>query len=389
MKQGLGNLIVFCLLLTHPLTIYATSDASDFARVNLHVNTHEAYVNEPITITFKATQKEHDHFMLFFVTPKPNSHYTTALLTKSIVEPKPHYNTTTFTYILFAKRAGTLKIAFDVMAKTASDKAVAQAYVEDHDDSVGIDMQTHQLNVTPLTLHIKPLMKDVDLVGDFNLSYTIDKQNIKANESANLIYTIEGRGAIIQLDTLIHSIPHGTLFSELQEREKKLTRSGYKQYKQYIYAITAEENITIAPVTLQAFSPTTKQYYTLHAPELNLSVAPLDIRSLLDEEDAPRSESINWQRIIDNALILFYIAIGFMLARILPTNYSILRASSKYKDITSAKNAKELLQLLILHYDTTRLQDAIAILEAHVYHQQKISLKKVKKEVITELEQSK
>jgi len=188
MKKSLGNMIIFFLILLTSL------DAQQLARYKLTTNKQEATLYEPLLIHFNAIQMDHSNVMFFFLHPKKSDDYTIALLSKHIEDKGYHDTKALFTYIVFPLRPKKIEIAFDFVVKTASDAGVANAYVEDHDDSVGIDLHATHLPVKPLTLNIKPLQHPVDLVGDFHLESSIDTQQITPYQNVNLRYTLVGVG---------------------------------------------------------------------------------------------------------------------------------------------------------------------------------------------------
>ena len=383
MKKNPGKTIMLALLLWSSQLL-----ASHLADFTLTSNKQSVYVKEPVEITFTATQTDRTNNMFFFLEPQKNDGYEIKLLRKDIVNQSAHHNTTTFRYILFPLKSGKIDVAFRFTVKTASDRGVAHAYVEDHDDSVGIHMDATQIAVAPLSLAVKGLKEPVDLVGDFTLKHMIDHTETDAYDTVNLTYTLTGIGYKNTLRHLLRPIEDVTIFSDRDDTHLKLTPQGFRQQQVYTYALSAQKDYTIPALTLRAFSPKKRKYYTLTAPAYVIKVHPVDTQKLLDKTVSPAPKKIDFAAIIRWMTYFLIFGAGLITARLLPRKLVFKRKKKRFEDIKAAKDPKTLILLLVNHYRTEETEPFIAQLEALAYSQKgESSFKTLKASLLKTLEQ--
>jgi hypothetical protein len=379
MKKNLGRSLLFLLLFFLPL------NAMELASYTIAMNKQEAYVKEAVEITFTTKQMDHTTNMFFFLKPKKNSSYKIYLLKKENKELSYHNSTTTFKYILFPLEAKDIVINFDFVIKTASDNAVKQAYVADHDDSIAINMSRQRIETTPLTLHVKKLKKSVDLIGEFTLNSKIDTQTINQYESVNLLYTLQGVGYNEKNITLITHIPNVTQFFENDHDAMKLTKDGFKIKRRFIYSMNAKQDFDIPPVILQAYSPKTDRYYTLSTPRYKITVKKIPTATLLDKEEYPQTKSFidftSFKQFFTYCLIFF---LGFLTAKITQNHKIKKQKQKRFQDIKESSTPKELIIVLLNKYKEQNIDSLIKRLE-NLEYKGKGSFKAIKKAILRQI----
>ena len=381
MKKSLGRIFLIFLLLTSSLL------AKELATYELSADKSSAYVKEAIEITFKAYQKDHSHVMFFFLEPKKSSDYKIEFLTKEIDDHSYHNSSAVFKFVLFPLKNGTIQVDFDFVVKTASDKAVAKAYVEDHDDSVGIDLHATHISIRPLRLQIKPLQHDVDIVGDFTLQSKIDTTTIDQYGSVNLHYFFRGTG-YAKLERILPKIDDVTTFFDINTVRNHLTNKGYAIQKEFIYAFSAKKDFDIPKVTLKAFSPTKRAYYTLQAPSYHIKVKKIDPSTLLDSVESPNEEPlISFELLKELFIYIVIFVLGYFTAMLKNSRFDFKNKKREFKDIKSTQTPKELVMLLIGKYSQNQeLTSYIDELERMIQNKDTKGFEKVKKEVLKRLE---
>lgn len=383
MKKNLGKIIIILSL------IHTGLHATQLATYKLYADIKEAYVKEAIKITFVAHQKEHSKVMYFFLNAKKSDDYKIKLLTKTIEDHSYHDTTATFTYILFPLKAKVIKVDFFFTIKTTTDKGVAHAYVEDHDDSKGIDLEVSKVKVKSLKLTIKPIIYNVALVGDFTLTSTIDKKDINQYENTNLYYTINGIGYAEDNINFIHNIKNVTLFSDTNNLIHKLTKNGYLLKKEYLYAISAKNDFNISEVNIRAFSPKTEHFYFLKTPKYKIKVTKINSAFLLDKEESPKhTKFINIQILKNYSIYLFIFVSGYILAKIMPSNIFQIRKNKKFQDIKNSSTAKELIFVLLKNYSNKNINQYISKLEIIIYANGDNHFKEIKNDILNFLHSS-
>jgi len=381
MKKNLGKLLIILLTLFR-LPIYA----HELANYKIEISKDNPYQREALTITFTAQQLDHTTNIFFFLKPKKSNDYKIYLLKKRTKELAYHNAITTFEYILFPLHAKTISIDFNFIVKTASDQAVKQAYIADHDDSIAIRMNAHTIEVEPLILHVQKLEHTVDLVGDFKLKTKIDKKTMNQYESLNLLYTLQGVGYINKDLTLLPKLANVTQFFETDSPLSKLTQNGFAIKKNFIYSLSAKDNFTVPSLSIHAFSPKKKQYYTLKTPPYDIKVKKIAASTLLDKEEFPKqTASLNTESIKEFFIYLFLFGIGYISAKLeIPLR---LKKRTKYKDIKESSNPKALLYTLMHSYADKGLEHYYAPLEDMAYGKKgKKSFAKIKREILKSLQ---
>ena len=381
MKKNLGKIILFFLLFGTSLF------ANNLATFKLTANKKTAYVKEAVEITFVAKQKDHTNVMFFFLEPKPSDDYEIKLLNKKTTELSYHNFTTTFTYILFPLKATTLHVDFDFTIKEASDEAVAQVYTGSRDNVKWIETQDTKIKLKPLTIEAKALAKAVDLVGDFTLTSKINRTNINQYESVNALYTLKGKGYKDKDFNILQDIDGVTIFSEVNDAYSKLTKNGYAIKRDYIYALSAQKSFTIPKKTLQAYSPTKREYYTLTTPAYKIQVQKIDTATLLDATESPRVEPIiNFEELKQFLIYILIFISGYITAIYLPKSLHFTARKKEFEDLQKAKSPRELLQTLTKNYSVAALESEIQQLEALVYKKDtNLDFKTIKSAILKKL----
>jgi len=377
MKKNLGKIII--LLLALQSIVFATQ----LATYTLTTNKKVAVIKEPIEVIFRAQQLVHNDVMFFFVTPHKSKDYTIKLLTKTIDDKSYHHTTATFKYIVFPLTAKKIKLNFDFSIKTASDKSIAHAYVEDHDQSQGIEGDMHTLTVKPITIMIKPLTHSVDLVGDFQLTSKIDTSTIDQYGSVNLRYILVGNGYDNKSLSLLHPIKGVTIFSDVNTLYSRLTQEGLDIKREYIYSLSAKKYFTVQAITLSAYSPTKKKYYTLKTPKYPIMVNKVDTSKFLDKEESPKKNSFIQFATIKQAFIYLFIFLsGYILAKLTQNGFLPKRAQKRFQDIYNAKSPQELVNILLKSYENYNLHSYIDELELLAYKKEGRKFESIKKSLL-------
>jgi len=249
MKNHLGKILIIYLFLTSFLF------GSSLATYKLTANKKEAMLYEPINIKFEAKQIDNTDNMFFLLKPKNSEDYEIHLLKKIIDDSKKHNTSTTFLYVLFPKKAKKILVSFDFFIQTASDSAIAQSYVDDHDDSIAIQTKTTKIQLKPIAINVKQYNKKIDLVGDFLLTSNCNPKKIKQFDDVNLVYTLKGIGYKIKKQDILPDIQGVNKFFAYQNEKNKLTKKGFDSLTYFTYALSGDKSFFIPSITLQAYSP--------------------------------------------------------------------------------------------------------------------------------------
>lgn len=372
MKQTLGKLFFsFLLFFTLPLS------ASPLCDYNLKVSNYTPFVKESVEIVFEAVQKDHSAVMFFDLHVPKSDHFELHLIEKLEDKKSYHDNKTTYTYILYPLKDGEIKVGFDFKVSLASDESIEKFYTGNRDVINPMATKEVKIDINPMTLQVKALEKKVDLVGDFSLSFAIDKKEAQAYEQVNAQYQLSGQGYIPEIEALLHSIDEVELFLERTGDAKRFIKEGKLSYQ---YALLGEKDFEIPEVKLSCFSPAKKKYYTLSVPSQKITVRQVESTKLLDEKDSYPTKAFVWSDYTPylNAILLFFA--GFLAAKM--TSFDFRKKGSQSPDpiikkIKAAKDEKALLQLLLSTTDPV-YKPYIEMLEDSIYGQKRDTLKAVK-----------
>jgi len=381
MKKNLGRITLILFLL------YSVLEANNLATYKLSTNKSNPFVKEAVVVTFEALQKDHTDNMMFTLEPKKSNDYQIILLSKKNDVKQKHYAHTLFTYLLFPLKPGKIAVHFDLTIRTASDSAIAQSVVDDHDDSIGVNTHDTRIVIKPLMLQVKKLSKDAALVGDFSLKEKIKQTTINQYQSVNIIYTLEGEGYENRSFQPIHKIDGVTMFFETNTIYAKATKNGYKIKREYIYALSAKKSFTIPSIDIKAFSPKKRKYYTLHTDKHDIHVTKIDTSKLLDNEESPQTKSIlNIEKIKEYLIYIFLFILGYISAKLQPFTIKKRKTDSKeLAAVKKAQTAKELLFVIINNHLENSFADEVALLEDMVYNNTNHTFSTIKNKIIKRL----
>jgi len=140
--------------------------------------------------------------------------------------------------------------------------------------NLDIKSNTVQLSVKPLPQSNKPENFD-DLVGQFTLTSSLSRTQLKANDATNLSITISGTGNLQHIDPLNIEFP--TDFDVTEPRvtdhinTKGNTVSGSRIFE-YVIIPRNEGTFTIPKAVFSFFDPQTNSYKTLSTTEYTLQI---------------------------------------------------------------------------------------------------------------------
>lgn len=141
-----------------------------------------------------------------------------------------------------------------------------------------VSLSTQPIAVTVQSL--PPYTGDVPfsgLVGRFELSARIDKQQLKVGESATLSLILKGRGNLQDLAPLQPAIPeHFKSYADTTDENIQLDQKGYHGQRTFRYALvpTRPGSFTLPGVALAYFDPESGSYARQQTRPISLRVQP-------------------------------------------------------------------------------------------------------------------
>jgi hypothetical protein len=358
MKKNLGRL----LLLLLPIYLFS----SPLSDISFKLSKSDPFINEEITLTLTAKQKDLSSAMFFeFIKPKSKD-YDISLINKVQKRGNTQEKIVTFRYKILPKSSGDIEIPLTLKVKQASNASVTAFNTGSADELENLKTKDTLLDLKPIILKVKKLDKKVDFIGDFELTYKIDKTKANQYEPIYASFDIKGSGSHNEIKTL---------FKDMQGVEIFLDKRGELGYD---YVFVSNKNFSLTPLDISCYSPTKKKYYKLTTKKIDLEIQNIDSNTLLDDNDSyPSSFEIGKILPYINAILLF-------LAGYLTSHFGLFSRSKKvkkvdnFKDkITSTKDEKELLKLLLSQNDR-RYSPFVEELEDMIYRSKRGSLRLIK-----------
>jgi hypothetical protein len=158
----------------------------------------------------------------------------------------------------------------------------------------------------PTSIEVLPLPsgspKDfIGGVGDFEMSYSIDKNSVKEGDVAVLELTISGAGNLQNINKPKLNLPKGVVIYGDPEITEEIEygingAEGNIKYK-YNLQFNQEGNQEISAISMSFFSPKQKKYITVKGKDLNIEVIPAKIKQTQivvenDNKEPENSEKI-------------------------------------------------------------------------------------------------
>jgi len=358
------------------LTVTLANDIS----YNFHISNKTPYQNEVLFLDVNLSQEDHSTVMLFKFNLKKSKAYDFHQID---FKENDNYHDLRhqYKYLIYPKQEGTVALEFEMIKSFTDDDKVAYSISGDRDNVKGLVKKDISVVVEPLQLSVKPLPKQTDLVGDYKLTYSLDKSSTSAYDPVHLKVLLEGEGNLPSL-SLFSKDERYHLFTQ-EPKVKHLHHSqGTSSSVEWDYAISAKESFELPEVLLKAFNPQTKKSYDLKIPAQAITVKQIDKSTLLDSKDSPsivNKSDWSWLWTLCSYVAIFIA--GYLLPKDLLKRKVVLEKSEEERlgdAINTTKTDKELLQLLLVQ-DNKKYRKAVVLLESVVYNGKKVSLEKIKK----------
>lgn len=362
---------------------------SDIYDLEIKVNKKEGYVGEDILFTLIFKYKKNAPIVdLNFYKPVFENFWTKELEAKKQTI-QGEYIVQELNYLLFPQKDGKLVI----------DPLRIDAIVTDNSSQSYGFFNTQLTKSIPiysntLNLKVKPLPENIKLIGDFEISSTIDKDTINQGDAISYKLTIKGRGNLDDLDEIKLSIPNATIYDNKSKKEFDITNNLYGGVFNKTYSIVAQNNFEIPQISLKYFDKKTKTIKTIKTKSYNIKVngvtkktAVLEVAKTKDTPIVSQTKVI--EKVVvtsDKQKILFFI-FGIFFASIVISLYFILKNRRDKKEdtplikqIKKTNSKQELLKILVVYINIDKQLDKI------IYNLEdknnSSDLKKLKKEIL-------
>jgi hypothetical protein len=278
-KRNLGNL--FAVLLATFSTLYG-----EIFTYSLQADRNKTVLHAPVHIDVDLNQTDPTYVVLFEFAPQKSDAYEIVQI-DALHDDTPHHTHHHYRYELYPLKTGDIKVRFKLVKRVTDDRKMAFSASGDRDDYKKLETIDTPVALPPLQLHVDALQKAVRLTGDFTLTYRFDKTQGEAFEPLPVTVLVKGKGYPPLLRTIFTTPPNVTRFAQKPEIKRILTPQGILYEARYALAFSAPTSFTLPAVSLRAYNPDKKRFYTLDIPRQHFDITPVNKQKLLDKTDAP------------------------------------------------------------------------------------------------------
>jgi len=236
---------------------------------------------------------------------------------------------------------------------TGSHTLPSQSIEIAHKDPVTYRNIWQTLQSPPVTLTVLPLPRDIDTVGNYTLTSTIDHQQLQANTPLNLTVTIEGTGSLNTAKPLQLDLKDALVFGSSTPVTSQIIKGAYHSTLTQTFSIVAEKDFTLPPLTWRYLNTETGLTETLSTPTYHIQV-----------KAKPQAKQLRTKV----ALLLLGIVIGGLLT-LLVLKWRTRRKnppSDLTKRIRKARSDTALYTLLLPYADNDEIAEILKKLEENI-----------------------
>ena len=269
MRRNRGSAVIW-LLWFWPLwlaaaPLYEWSEVQSATRAAQH----EAVVVE-YTCRFASEGYE---YIIAFDPPKETEDYRLVLDTarEQIIDNK---RVNTYRYVVFPKKAGTLRLAFSVSMEHTS-KAAIEDTVIGRDNVRKIDYTTRIVALPEVTVAVTPNAERI--AGHLQLTLDIDSRTVDAFVPVQAKLTLGGYGNLDGIEPFSFDIPGVKQFADDPEKRLTVGDNGFSGNIVQRFAFVSDRNFTIPALTLRYYDTRSKSVVTLRTEQTRMTVRPAEI----------------------------------------------------------------------------------------------------------------
>lgn len=322
--------------------------------LSLESGVKEVFVGEPFEVTLLFKQKSDAEAIDSKYLAPDFKGFWKKYESKPIQHKEGEYIVTKVTYKIAPQRAGQLTVVPAKMQIASRSNAR---------DMFGMWMQNVNWKTyfsNEISVEVKPLPNGVDLVGNFAMHVSVDKNEINANEALNAVVTIQGEGNLEDIKTLKPYIDNVSIFDEKIDIQNSILNQKI--------AFVADANFTIPPFVIKYFDLKSKEIKTISTDAIPIKVNGAKVKK---ELTIKRQENIQMQEqeITTTNFSKFWVliaCIGGLASGIVLMIVKPWKRFIKEKEI-NIKDPKVLLMKLLPFKHEIEVQTMINILEKNLY----------------------
>ena len=261
--------------LTQPIKIEVvkgkkrTSPTKNF-EIETFVDKTKAFVGEPIIFTVNAIEPSTTGStvaQLNYIPPEFKNFFVKQIGNEELIR-KDKKTIHQLKYLLIPQKSGKVIIP-SAKLKVGVEDLNAPA---DPFGLFGAPIKTYFLRSKPIEIEVISPPDGVDLIGDFQVSSSVDKTTTKPNQPVNYTLKIEGEGSLEDLEDPIFNIPAVTIYSDNAQVKSKLVGNRLISTYTKKYVFISDKSFTIPKIEFKEFNFKTKKIKELATDSFNIQV---------------------------------------------------------------------------------------------------------------------
>ncbi len=234
--------------------------------LDIKLNKQKIYVGEPVVATVYFRQNKNINLMELEYKKPLFSAFFSKQLEGEITYKEGVYTVHELKYLLIPKKEGK------VIIEPATAK-VSQRVQERQDGGWFANVpKWSNLSSPTLTLEVLPAPNDYDLAGDFTLTSSIDKKEVKANKPVNITIELKGEGSLEDFEGIEFDIPNVTVYSDDAKVKSSYKKGKLKSHYIKSFAFISDYDFTIPSKKIRLFDYKKGKIKLLETKSYNIKV---------------------------------------------------------------------------------------------------------------------
>lgn len=356
---------------------------SDYFDLNIKLSNNELYIGEQTILTMTFKYKKGLQLIDTAMRPPEFKDFWYKRL-----EPKEPYEEGLYVvqnlkYLLFPQKSGKLKLEpLRVDASVLDTNSSAFAFFQKTTKNIKIYSNT-------LDVKVQHLPKGINLIGDFDISASVDKTKINLGEAVSYKVEITGYGNIEDLEELKLEIPEVTIYDNKPVTTGILKNNRYFGTYKKSFSLLPTESLVIPAISLSYFDKNTNKVVNKQTQEVKIEVVGIkQTISKLQKNDKKVEATVITKEASLYAKLAYYI-LGIVTTLLIFGLYKYVINKRKQKietpldkRIKKAINKKDLMKEILPYISKNENLDSLIFkLESC----EDSNLKAIKKEIIETL----
>lgn len=333
----------------------------------------ELYVGESTQIQLKFKYRKDVKVLQMGLNPPAFKDFWFKRLNKDKKYEEGNFIVQELTYLLFAQKSGTLRIE-----PLGIDLSVLDVNTNIY-SFLGNNAKNMRVYSNDLLFDVKALPNNVNLIGDFNVSTSLDKTSVNEGETLNYKVNIQGRGNIDDLQDIQLNIADTTIYENKPIIKTEVKDGVYQGKYSKSFSLLPSSDITIPAIQIEYFDPKTQKIKTVQSKEYTVKVKrqakkefTLEKAEEVKEVESKVQEKNNVQSKSSWSEKIMFFLIGVLCTVLMLGLYFYVINTRRNKNaqeqplvklISRSKSSEELIHLLLCYIDNDEIKRLIFDLE--------------------------